>query len=66
MIQTLRVAEECNEEYVEVTYDLAIAKVALHKQSMEQPQFDNLLNHFGSFPIMMVYFKAIRKHIVVE
>jgi hypothetical protein len=48
-------------DYMEVTYDLAIAKVALQIQSMETSQFDNLFIHFGSFHIMMAYFKAIGK-----
>jgi hypothetical protein len=61
MRQAQKVAEECNEDYMEVTYDLAIAKVALQIQSMETPQFDNLFIHFGSFHIIMAYFKAIGK-----
>jgi hypothetical protein len=61
MRQAQKLAEEFNEDYMEVTYDLAIAKVALQIQSMETSQFDNLFIHFGSFHIMMAYFKAIGK-----
>ena len=32
MKQALKVAEECGQEYMQVTYDLAIAKVALQIQ----------------------------------
>ncbi|CAF4952709.1 unnamed protein product [Pieris macdunnoughi] len=63
MKQSQQVASECNENYMEVTYDLAIAKIALQIQSMEKPRFDNLFIHFGSFHIMMAYFKAVGKFI---
>lgn len=56
MRQGLQVSEECNETYMEITYDLAIAKVAMQIQSTEKPRFDNLFIHFGSFHIMMAYF----------
>lgn len=42
LIQTKQVARECNEPYVQVTYDLAIAKIAYQIQSTEQPEFDNV------------------------
>lgn len=29
MLESQRVAEECGEEYMQITYDLAIAKIAL-------------------------------------
>ncbi|XP_011858812.1 PREDICTED: uncharacterized protein LOC105556339, partial [Vollenhovia emeryi] len=61
MIQSLKVAEECGETYIQVSYDLAIAKVALQIQSTENPRFNNLFIHLGSFHVMMAYFKAIGK-----
>lgn len=48
---------------MQVTYDLAIAKIALQIQAVESPAFDNLFIHFGAFHVMMAYFKAIGKFI---
>ncbi|CAH0731407.1 unnamed protein product, partial [Brenthis ino] len=59
MKQAQQIALECKEPYMEITYDLAIAKVALQIKSTEKPRFDNLFIHFGSFHIMMAYFKAV-------
>ena len=42
--QSQKVAEECDERYMQVTYDLAIAKVALQIQCTEKPRFDNFLS----------------------
>lgn len=61
MRQAQQIAEECQEEFMEVTYDLAIAKVALQIQSTEKPKFNNLFVHLGSFHVMMAYFKAVGK-----
>lgn len=61
MQQAQQIADECDEDCMEVTYDLAIAKVALQLQSTEKPKFDNLSVHLGSFRIMMAYFKAVVK-----
>lgn len=60
MLEGQRVAEECGEEYQksQIMYDLAIAKIALQLQSTENPNFNNLFIHIGSFHIMMAYFKA--------
>lgn len=63
MRQAQQLSEECDEDYMEVTYDLAIAKVALQLQSTEKPKFDNLFIHLGTFHVMMAYFKAVGKFI---
>lgn len=63
MKQALKVASECGENYMEVTYDLAIAKIALQIQCVERPVFDRLFIHIGSFHILMAYFKAVGKFI---
>lgn len=39
LIQSRKVAAECGQKYIEVTYDLAIAKVALQIKSMESETF---------------------------
>lgn len=63
MIQSQKVALECGQRYIEVTYDLAIAKIALQIKSTEANTFDNLFIHLGVFHIMMAYFKAVGKFI---
>ena len=63
MMQSLRVAEECEQLYMQVTYDLGIAKIAFQLQSTEKPKFDKLFIHIGPFHIMMAFFKAIGKFI---
>ncbi|CAH0562925.1 unnamed protein product [Brassicogethes aeneus] len=63
MVLTQKIAEECKEYYMQVTYDLAIAREALRIQARERPQFDNLFIHLGSFHVMMAYFKAVGKFI---
>lgn len=61
--ESQKIAEEVKQCEIEVTYDLAIAKVAMQIQSMEKPLFDNVFIHLGSFHIMLAYFKAIGKFI---
>lgn len=67
VLETMRhvqqVAMEYNETYMEIIYDLSIAKVALQIQSKGNPRFNNLYIHFGSFDIMRAYCKVIRKFI---
>lgn len=62
MVQASKIATECNEEYIQVTYDLAIAKIALQIQSQSN-EFQNLFIHIGTFHVMMAFFKAIGKFI---
>ncbi|GFW52623.1 uncharacterized protein TNCV_2392031 [Trichonephila clavipes] len=59
MEQAQVVGKECNQTYVQVTYDLAIAKLAYKIQSTSKTQFNNLFIHLGSFHLMMAFFKAI-------
>lgn len=61
MHQSKKIAEELHQTSIQVTYDLAIAKVALQIQATEKPTFDNLFIHLGPFHIMMAYFKAVGK-----
>lgn len=63
MVQSKKVASECGQDFIEVTYDLAIAKIALQIQSTEKGLFDNLFIHLGVFHIMMAYIKAVGKFI---
>lgn len=59
MFMALKVADECEEKYIEVTYDLAIAKVALQIQSTDSPLFNRIFVHLGSFHVQMAFFKGI-------
>lgn len=61
MIQSKKIAQDLHQHYIQVTYDLAIAKIALQIQATEKPKFNNLFIHLGPFHIMMTYFKAIGK-----
>ena len=54
--QSHKVARECGETYMQVTYDLAIAKIALQIQCTEKPRFDDLFIHVGTFHVMMAFF----------
>ncbi|GFU66759.1 uncharacterized protein TNCV_901421 [Trichonephila clavipes] len=59
MKQAQVVGKEWNQTYMQVIYDLAIAKIAYKIQSTSKPQFNNLFIHLGSFHLMMAFFKAI-------
>ena len=54
-----RVAEECGERYIVVTYDLAIAKPAMQIQDTEAQRYDNIFVAFGAFHITMAYFAVL-------
>ena len=57
--RTQKVAEECGDQTVVVTYDLAIAKLALQIQATEAPQYDNIFICFGPFHIILAYFACL-------
>lgn len=58
-----KISVECNQQYISVTYDLAIAKLAYQIQHAESPSYDNLFIQLGSFHIEMSFFKALGKYI---
>ncbi|KAG8177889.1 hypothetical protein JTE90_001720 [Oedothorax gibbosus] len=64
MKQSKKICEEVKQSSIQVTYDLAIAKIALQIQATQKPEFDNLFIHLGPFHIMMAYFKAVGKVII--
>lgn len=64
MKQSQKICKEVKQSSIQVTYDLAIAKVALEMQASYKPNLDNLFIHLGPFHIMMAYFKAIGKVIM--
>lgn len=67
VLKTLDISEqtriECNQQYMEVTYDLAIAKIAFQLQYVERPRFDKIFIHLGTFHVYLAYLKAVGKFI---
>ena len=61
MHQSKKIAEDLSQRCMQVTYHLAVAKLAFQIQATEKPTFDNLFIHVGPFHMMMGYFKAIGK-----
>lgn len=59
----LKAKEELGKDYIEVTYDLNIACIAMKIQSMYIPQYDSIFVHLGMFHVQMAYFHAIGKFI---
>ena len=46
---------------IAVTYDLAIAKIAMQIQHEETPKYDGVFIALGSFHIEMAFFKVLGK-----
>lgn len=61
LLTTQRCAEECQQQYGVVSYDLNAAKPAWQIQITEAPRFDNVFIMPGSFHIEMAFFKALGK-----
>lgn len=55
----LKIREELGQEYIEVTYDLAVAKLALRIQSVYSPLYDSVFIHLGFFHVQMAFFHAV-------
>ena len=49
MRRSQKVARECQEESIAVSYDLAIAKIAFQIQNEECPKFDYIFILLGPF-----------------
>ena len=58
-----RMASECQKVNINVTYDLAIAKLAFEIQMEEAPNFDNIFISLGPFHIELAMFSVIGKYI---
>ena len=63
MKRSQQLAEECHMGSIAVTYDLAIAKVAMQIQAHEAPRFNNIFVAMGAFHMEMPFFNAIGKYI---
>lgn len=58
VLKTLQIAQECNQTYIIVTYDLAIASKAYRIQTNLAPRFDNVFVTMGAFHIQLSFFKV--------
>lgn len=63
LIMANEFAEKCNEELIIVTYDLAIAKMAMQIQQNERPKLDNIFINLEAFHTQMAFFKATGTYI---
>ena len=63
MKRSQQLAKESKIKEIAVTYDLAIAKVAMQIQAKESPRFDNLFIAMGTFHLEMASFNALGKYI---
>ena len=63
MRQSLELARERNRDSKAVTYNLAVAKIALQIQIEEKPAFYYLLLHLGAFPTEIASLRALGKEI---
>ena len=63
MKRAQQLAVECEKREFILTYDLAIAKIAMEIQIEETPTFDNIFVTLGSFHIEMTFFSVIGKYI---
>lgn len=53
-----QIADECNQAYIVVSYDLAIAMKAYAIKDRMSPNFDRIFVNLGGFHIEMSYFKV--------
>ena len=59
-----KVAEECNKYNISVTYDLAIAKVAMQVQAAEKPRYDNVFHStLDPFTLPVHFFSMFGKYL---
>lgn len=57
----LELADECNQQYIMVTYDSGIANRAYRIQAEHSPMFDRIFINLCPFHIELAFFKAIGK-----
>lgn len=58
MNMSLEIANECNQEFIIVTYDLAIASKAYKIKTEKSDEFNRLFVNLGPFHIELSYFKV--------
>ena len=59
--RSLRIASEGQKENISVTYDLAIAKLAMQIQAEEKPTVNKIFSSLGSFYLEMAFFLSWKK-----
>ncbi len=59
MVRSVKVAQETNQGYAVVTYDLAIALKAYSIQALQAPTFDKLIILLGNFHFELAFFGAV-------
>lgn len=59
MVRSVKVAQETNQGYAVVTYDLAIALKAYSIQALQAPTFDKLIILLGNFHLELAFFGAV-------
>lgn len=60
-----QIADECNQRFIVVTYDLAIAMKAYQIKDSMTPRFDRIFVNLGGFHIEMSYFKVCIDYLFV-
>ena len=58
-----KVAEECSTYSISVSYDLAIAKVAMQLQAEEKPTYKNVFIHLELLHITCAFFSMVGKYL---
>lgn len=61
--RALKFADHFKKESVAVTYDLAIAKIAMQMQATETPTYDKVFAALGAFHIELSFLSASEKYI---
>lgn len=54
----VQLADECNQKYIMVTYDLAIAMKAYHIIDCTTPKFNRIFVNLGAFHLQMSFYKV--------
>lgn len=62
LIMANEIAKKFQQKEIIVTYDLAIAKIAMQIQEKEEPKFDKIFVNLGAFHMEMAFFKAVGKY----
>lgn len=69
ILETLKnaqdIARQCNQEYIIVTYDLAIARMAMKIQITESPAYDNIFVNMGGFHIQMAFLRPLESILIL-
>lgn len=59
LVRSVEIAQEVNQDYAMVSYDLAAAMKAYSIQAIKAPEFDKMIILLGNFHLEMAFFGAI-------